>query len=132
MRQALRTFRLERVSQSEIGDESFEPAEFDIKTYLNEGMPFVQSRFAVEVWVDLPLAETQSHFAIYSATAREENGGTTLQCGRDHLEIFAAMLLSLDCWIVVREPLELKQVFAALAKRASDAACLSSQASVSI
>jgi predicted DNA-binding transcriptional regulator YafY len=122
-RQALRTFRLDRVSQSEIGDETFAPPEFDIKSYLSKGMPFVQSRFAIEVWLGLPLAEAQSHFAFYRVAAREENGGTTLQCGRDHLEMFAAMLLSLDCRIVVRKPNELKGVFAALAKRATDAAC---------
>lgn len=37
-----------------------------MKAYMNRGMPFVQSRFAIEVWVDLPLAETQSYFALYS------------------------------------------------------------------
>ena len=85
-------------------------------------MPFVQSRFAVEVWVDLPLAETQSHFALYRVAAREENGGTTVECGRDNLEMFAAMLLSLGCRIEVREPQELKEAFAFLARRARDAA----------
>ena len=39
MRQALRTFRLDRISQSEIGEESFERAvEFDMKAYMNRGM----------------------------------------------------------------------------------------------
>jgi predicted DNA-binding transcriptional regulator YafY len=124
MRQALRTFRLDRVAQPDIGEESFEPAaEFDIKAYLNKGMPYVQSRFAVEVWVDLTLADAQAHFELHRVAACEENGGTTLKCGRDHLGKFAAMLLSLGCRIVVREPQELKAVFAALAKRASDAAC---------
>ena len=85
-------------------------------------MPFVQSRFAIEVWVDLPLAETQSHFALYRVAVREENGGTTVECGRDNLEMFAAMLLSLGCRIEVREPQELKEAFAVLAKRARDAA----------
>jgi len=122
LRKALRTFRLDRVSESQIGVERFErPADFDIKTYLNNGMPFVQSTFAVEVWVDLPVTQTRAHLPAYRVAMREENGGTTLQCGRDNLELFAAMLLSLGCRIVVREPPELKQVFAAIAKRASAA-----------
>ncbi|MCU1335400.1 MAG: Transcriptional regulator, DeoR family [Bryobacterales bacterium] len=129
LRQALRTFRLDRVAQPAIGEECFEPAfDFDIKTYLNRGMPFIQSRFAIEVWVDLTAAETRSHFAPYRVAMREENGGTTLQCGRDNLELFAAMLLSLGCRIVVREPPELTEAFATLAKRASDAAATSTLA----
>jgi len=130
LRKALRTFRLDRVSQPEIGAESFvPPADFDIKTYLNKGMPFVQSTFAVEVWVDLPAAQTRSHFALHRVAMREENGGTTLQCGRDNLESFAAMLLSLGCRIEVREPPELRETFAALAKRASAAAGTNTQVS---
>jgi predicted DNA-binding transcriptional regulator YafY len=122
LRQALRTFRLDRISQPEIGEERFEPAsDFDIKTYLNQAMPFIQSRFAIEVWVDLPAAEMRSHFALNRVAMREEDGGTTLRCGRDSLEFFAAMLLSLDCRIVVHEPPELKEMFATLAKRASAA-----------
>jgi predicted DNA-binding transcriptional regulator YafY len=123
LRQALRTFRLDRVSQPEIGEERFEPAGgFDIKAYLNQGMPFVQSAFAIDVWVDLPASETRSHFPLHRIAMLEENGGTTLQCGRDNLEPFAAMLLSLGCRIVVRAPPELKEVFSKLAHRASVAA----------
>lgn len=125
LRQDLRTFRLDRISQPEISEECFEPAaDFDIKTYLNQGMPFVQSTFAIEVWVDLPVAETGSHFGLYRVSMCEENGGTTLRCGRDNLEMFAAMLLSLGCRIAVRQPPELKETFAALAKRASSAASI--------
>jgi len=123
LRQALRTFRLDRVSQPEIGSERFEPAGgFDIKAYLNQGMPFVQSAFAIDVWVDLPASETRSHFPLHRIAMLEENGGTTLQCGRDNLEPFAAMLLSLGCRIVVRAPPELKEAFSKLAHRASVAA----------
>jgi predicted DNA-binding transcriptional regulator YafY len=123
LRQALRTFRLDRVSQPELGEERFEPVpEFDVKAYLNRGMPFVQSPFAVNVWLDLPLTEARSHFALHRVAAREDNGGTTLECGREHLEPFAAMLLGLGCHIVVREPPELKDAFAALATRARNAA----------
>jgi len=125
LRQDLRTFRLDRVSQPEIGEERFEPAgDFDIKAYLNKGMPFVQSKFAIEVWLDLPIADARSHFALHRASISEENGGTTVRCGRDTLDAFAAMLLSLGCRIVVREPQALRATFAALAKRASAAAGL--------
>ena len=122
LRQDLRTFRLDRISQPEVGEEPFEPtAGFDIKAYLNKGLPFVQSTFAIEVWVDLSAAEARSHFVLHRVSMCEENGGTTLRCGRDKLEVFAAMLLSLGCRIIVRAPPELRKTFAALAERASAA-----------
>jgi predicted DNA-binding transcriptional regulator YafY len=126
LRQDLRTFRLDRLSQPELRDERFEPAaDFDIKAYLNKCMPFVQSTFAIEVWLDMPLAEAGSHFALYRVSVSEENGGTTLRCGRDNLEAFAAMLLTLGCRIVVRQPRELRENFSVLAKRATAAAATS-------
>lgn len=125
LRQALRTFRLDRVSGPEVGDDHFEPvAEFDVKAYLNRGMPFVQSRFKINVWVDLAVEAARSQFSLHRVAIREDNGGTTLECGRDQLEPFAAMLLGLRCRIVVHQPPELKEAFAMLAKRAFDAAGL--------
>jgi predicted DNA-binding transcriptional regulator YafY len=122
LRQALRTFRLDRLSQPEIGTEQFQiPPGFDIKNYLKTAMPFVQSRFAIDVWVDLPFEQALSHFALHRVALCEQDGGTGIQCGRDNLEQFAAMLLSLGCRIVVRQPPELKLTFATLANRASDA-----------
>jgi hypothetical protein len=53
---------------------------------------------------------------------QEENGGTTLRCGRDNLLAFAAMLLSLGCRVVVREPEELKEAFANVGRRAMETA----------
>lgn len=123
LRQALRTFRLDRVGRLELRDGTFErPADFDIKAYLRQTMPFVQSVFKIEVWLELPLQQAHCHFAFHRVTVQEENGGITLRCGRENLQTFAAMLLSLGCRIIVREPPELKDAFAALAKRAAQAA----------
>jgi predicted DNA-binding transcriptional regulator YafY len=123
LRDALRTFRLDRVSQVEIREDRFErPAGFDIKEYLHQAMPFVQSAFSIEVWLELPYSDAQSQFALHRVAMQEENGGTTLRCGRDNLVVFAAMLLSLGCRIVVRKPEELKEAFADVVKRAREAA----------
>ena len=122
MRQAMRTFRLDRVSRVELCNEGFErPAGFDIKAYLHQAMPFVQSAFNIEVWLDLPYNAAECHFALHRVAVREENGGVMLRCGRDNLESFAAMLLSVGCRIVVREPQELREAFRKLARRAIDA-----------
>jgi predicted DNA-binding transcriptional regulator YafY len=123
LRQALRTFRLDRVSRLEFCEGTFErPADFDIQAYLRQTMPFFQSTYHVEVWLELPFREAHSHFALHRVALREENDGTTLRCGRENLQVFAAMLLSLGCRVVVREPPELKEAFAVLARRAGQAA----------
>jgi predicted DNA-binding transcriptional regulator YafY len=123
LRKALRTFRLDRVARLDPGDQLFErPAGFDITAYLHQAMPFVQSAYNVEVWLELPVAEAQARFAPHRVMIREEDGGTTLRCGRDNLETFAAMLLSAGCRVVVREPPELKETFAVLARRAAQTA----------
>jgi predicted DNA-binding transcriptional regulator YafY len=52
----------------------------------------------------------------------EENGGTRVRCGRDRLEMIAAMLLSMGRRIVVRNPPELRKTFRELAREALKAA----------
>jgi predicted DNA-binding transcriptional regulator YafY len=123
LRQSIRTFRLDRVSRLELAEDTFErPASFDIRAYLHRSMPFVQSAFTIEVWLEMSANEASSHFALHRVVLQEENGGATVRCGRDNLETFAAMLLSLGCRIVVHHPQELKDAFATLAERAMQAA----------
>jgi hypothetical protein len=58
----------------------------------------------------------------------EENGGTRMRCGRDRLEMFAAMLLSMGRRIVVHGPDEMRGTFKELARRAMEAASESASA----
>jgi predicted DNA-binding transcriptional regulator YafY len=123
LRQALRTFRLDRMSMLEQTEEEFvRPADFDMKSYLQRGMPFVQSAYTVEVWLEMAPEKAAYHFAPWRVVTREESGGTVLTCGRDELNMIAAMLLSFGCKIVVRQPDELRQVFHRLAAVAQQAA----------
>ena len=123
LRQALRTFRLDRVSELEMKDQSFDrPAGFDAKAHLQRSMPFVQAGFSIEVWLDLPIEKARARFAGHRVMIEEENGGVTLRCSRENLEWFAALLLTLGCSIVVRQPSELKEAFDRLAARAAQAA----------
>jgi predicted DNA-binding transcriptional regulator YafY len=123
LREDLRTFRLDRVSELGVSDQTFDrPAGFDAAAYLQRSMPFVQSGFSIEVWLDLPLDKARSHFALHRVMMEDENGGTTLRCARENLEPFATMLLALGCSIVVRQPRELHEAFARLAARATQAA----------
>lgn len=128
MREALRTFRLDRVSGLEVREEKFErPGNFDARAHLERSMPFVQAGYSIEVWLGAPIEKVRSHFALYRVAMEEDRGGTTLRCARETLDVFAAVLLTLGCSIEVRRPPELLETFAELAKRAGAAAGLAKE-----
>ncbi len=123
LRQALRTFRLDRLEGLELRAETFErPENFDPRAYLQERMPFVQSDYQIDVWVEMPFEEAERFFAPWRVAIERDGEGTRLRCGRDELQLVAAMLLSLGCRIVVREPPQLREAFRELARRAIAAA----------
>src|SRR3954447_15862814 len=122
-REALRTFRLDRVANIEICADTFKrPTTFDARTHLRERMPFVQSDYQIDVWIDMPVEEAERTFAPWRVATHKDGGGTRLRCGRDQLRTFAAMLLSIRCRIVVHAPAELRETFRELAGQAMQAA----------
>jgi predicted DNA-binding transcriptional regulator YafY len=122
-RRALRTFRLDRVTDVAVGKAAFRrPADFDARQYLLERMPFVQSEYQIDVWIDMPIEEAEQRFAPMRIAVEAQDGGTRLRCGRDRLDMFAAWLLSTGCRIEVYSPAELMDTFRQLASRASHAA----------
>ena len=121
-RRALRTFRMDRITDMEIRAATFRrPAGFDAQRYLHEHMPFVQSEYQIDVWVDMPLEEVECNVAPWRIATEAEGGGTRLRCGRDRLEMLAALLLSLGRRIVVRNPMELRRTFRRMARQAMEA-----------
>ena len=122
-RMALRTFRLDRATRLEVCSTEFQsPVGFDARRYLAEKMPFVQTEYQLDVWIDMPLSECERTFAFWRVAMEADEGGTRLRCGRDRLEMFAAMLLSTGRRISVRSPVELRDTFRQLAVQASEAA----------
>jgi predicted DNA-binding transcriptional regulator YafY len=122
-RKALRTFRLDRVANLVIGAGTFRrPADFDARKHMQASMPFVQSEYQIDVWIDTTLEEARRNFSMWRVALEAEGGGTRVRCGRDRLEMFAAMLLSVGRRIVVHEPEELRKTFRELARQAFKAA----------
>jgi predicted DNA-binding transcriptional regulator YafY len=122
-RRALRTFRLDRVANLESGAGSFRrPANFDARQHLRASMPFVQSQYQIDVWIELPIEEARKSFVPMRVAVEEERGGTRVRCGRDRLEMIAAVLLSVNRRIVVNSPPELRKTFKELARQALNAA----------
>src|SRR5580698_5466635 len=63
-RKAMRTFRLDRVSELTMGAGSFRrPADFDARKHMQASMPFVQSEYQIDVWIDMPVEEARRSFA---------------------------------------------------------------------
>jgi predicted DNA-binding transcriptional regulator YafY len=122
-RKAMRTFRLDRVTHLEIGNARFRrPTGFDARRYLERSMPFIQSDYQIDVWIDMPIEEAERTFAFWRVATEKQENGTRLRCGRDRLEMFAAMLLSTGRRIVVHTPAELRETFLELARQARQAA----------
>ena len=122
-RKAMRTFRLDRVSNLEMGAGSFRrPADFDARSYLQRSLAFFQAQYQIDVWIEMPIEEAKQIFAPWRVAIEEEDGGTRLRCGRDRLEMIAAMLLSTGRRIVVNGPDELRETFRVLARQALRAA----------
>jgi len=122
-RRALRTFRLDRVTSLESGTGSFRrPVAFDARQHLLTSMPFVQSEYQIDVWIDMPIDEARPSFMPLRVALEKEDGGTRVRCGRDRLEMIAAMLLSMGRRIVVDSPPELRKKFRELARQALRAA----------
>src|ERR1700733_4662565 len=121
-RRAMRTFRLDRVSDLEVCAAGFRrPANFDPRSYLRGRMPFIQSDYEIDVWINMAIEEAEQTFAPWRVATEAQDGGTRLRCGRDRLEMFAAMLLGMGRRIVVHSPAELRETFRQLAHRAIQA-----------
>jgi predicted DNA-binding transcriptional regulator YafY len=122
-RKAMRTFRLDRVTNIEVGNARFRrPTAFDARRYLEKSMPFIQSDFQIDVWIDMPIEEAERTFAFWRVATEMQGSGTRLRCGRDRLEMFAAMLLSMGRRVVVHSPRALRETFRELARQAMQAA----------
>jgi predicted DNA-binding transcriptional regulator YafY len=70
----------------------------------------------------MPIEQAEQSIAPWRVSMEEQDGGTRLRCGRDRLEMFAAMLLSTGRRIVVHRPEELRETFRELARQALQAA----------
>jgi predicted DNA-binding transcriptional regulator YafY len=122
-RKALRTFRLDRVGHLELCSPVFQrPTDFDAKAYFAERMPFFQSTYQIDVWIDMPYEEIRGSLPTGRIVAEPDGTGTRLRCSRDRLEMFAAMLLSAGRRIVIHSPDELRETFRMLAASALQAA----------
>jgi predicted DNA-binding transcriptional regulator YafY len=121
LRLALRSFRVDRMLEPRVFNGNFKrPTNFGARAFLRESLPFAPSPWTVEVWLDLLPEEVHWRVLPHKMILEAEDDGTVLRCGTGDLEWVAAVLLGLKlkCRVMIREPVELRAAFVALAERA--------------
>ena len=118
LRQALRTFRLDRVAAVDLCAHTFtRPDDFDSLGHVIDSLAKSPGTFAVEVLLRLTLAHARERVAPELATLTETPEGVLLRCNVQSLNWFATVLAGLECDFVIHRPLELRQAMRKLGER---------------
>ncbi|UQN08641.1 YafY family protein [Deinococcus sp. QL22] len=118
LRAALRSFRLDRMSDLSVLRDPFTPPPgFDAAAYLRSTLHAAPTAFEVSVWLDCPLEDLRGRVAVWGTDLTAEGAGTRLRAQRENLGSFAAFLLGVGCAFRVESPPELHAEFRALAER---------------
>lgn len=118
LRQAMRCFRLDRISECQILNECFTSLpHFDALAFLNHAIPDTPKKYKISVWVSTPPEDLSQYLSAWYVRITAERHGARLECERSHLEGFAASLLAIGGDIQIDEPPELFEAFECLRKR---------------
>ncbi len=117
LRDGLRVFRLDRVLQAELRDETFvRPPDFDPLAFVVRSFATMPGAWEVRVRLDLPLEEARRRVSPEVGTLEAEGEATLLHCYSESLNWLARYLVGLGCPLVVREPPELRDALRRLAQ----------------
>ena len=123
-RDAMRTFRVDRMRRMEVTDgiAVAPPEDFDAVAHVSRSLARVPWPWEVEVLLDLPPAEATRRLPATLAELVETDGGTLLRMRVSSLEWTATLLARLDCTFTIRRPDELRASVRALAARLAESA----------
>jgi predicted DNA-binding transcriptional regulator YafY len=118
-REDLRTFRVDRMRRSAVGDgQAVAPPDgFDAVAYVTRSLARVPWPYEVEVVLELPLNEAARRLPATLAELAETDGGTLLRMRVSSLDWTASVLAGLGCDFTIRRPDELRASVRALAER---------------
>jgi predicted DNA-binding transcriptional regulator YafY len=118
-RDALRTFRVDRVRRASVRDDAAvgPPEGFDAVAHVTTSIAQVRWPHEVEVLLDLPVDEAVRRVPGTLAELVDEGGKTLLRMRVSSLEWMASVLAGLGCGFEVREPDELRASVKALGER---------------
>jgi predicted DNA-binding transcriptional regulator YafY len=118
LRQAVRTFRLDRIGGVKLLENDFErPQNFDPLSYVNQALATTPGIWRIDVLLHTTLADAERQIPAVLGTLTPEADGIALKCYVQDLEWFAYYLAGLECLLCVREPAELRTALKTLAAR---------------
>jgi predicted DNA-binding transcriptional regulator YafY len=124
MREALRTFRVDRMRRTVVTDVPAlsPPADFDAVVHVSRSLARVPWPWEVEVVLDLPLDEAAQRLPATLAELLDAGEGTLLRMRVSSLDWTARILAGLGCSFTIQRPEELRASVQALAGNLSDCA----------
>ena len=109
LRTDLRVFRLDRILQAGLQDETFiRPPDFDSLDYVKRSLANVPDTWAVEVLLETTLEEARRYVSPVIATLDQAPDGVMLRCSAGSLEWIARFLTGLEYSFIVLKPPELR------------------------
>ncbi len=116
LRQDLRTFRLDRVLQAELLEETFiRPPGFNSLDQLRRSIASMPGTWKVEVLLEMTLEEAERQVPPTMAMLEQVQDGVVMSCFTQDLSWMAHFLVNLRCPLIVREPAELHEALHKLA-----------------
>lgn len=117
LRQDLRIFRLDRVQQFIILDDTFEPpAGFDPLAHLLDTIANMPGSWRIEVLLKTTMEEARARVSPATATLEATEGGVMMRCYADGLDWMAHFLVGLRCPLTILHPPELRDQLRQLAQ----------------
>lgn len=118
LRSDLRVFRLDRVQDVELRNETFtRPPGFDSLGYVIRSLATMPGTWFIDVLLSATLEEAQRLVPPALATLEEVPNGVVLHCYVENLDWIAYFLAGLDCPLIVRQPAELREALQRLATK---------------
>lgn len=120
LRQALRTFRLDRIQDMDLLDQDFQPPDdFNVHEYLARAfsdMPMVRARLRF-----VPEAiHLASGLPGYESSQEQPDGGLEVVLTAPNLQWMASFVLSFTAWVTVLDPPELREMVRDWAQATAD------------
>lgn len=117
LRQAVRTFRVDRVVAAEpTGRPAARPPDFDAVSHVQRSIAEVTYTWTAEVVLDLSLEHARRRVPPTVGTLEERPDGVLLRLGTDDLDWAARYLVGLGCQFRVAVPRELDAALVRLAE----------------
>jgi predicted DNA-binding transcriptional regulator YafY len=121
LRQGLRVFRVDRILSFSATEESFiRPRDFEADQFIREGFKRSLEYYEVEVWLDTTLEEARAAMPSEVHALRAREYGVEYRIQSAQLDQLSYALLNLRFPLVIQSPVELKQIFQKIAKRADE------------